>query len=205
MIESRNDSPRTAGSSSPRAFRWRIDGFDPNAIRSLGHKRFEARALERDFSRLAPIGFGSGGKEMLDRAQRRLSLDELGKSGNRRRDFAYDLIACGFARIGKNFLSNRLDLLHVETQAQQFGAQRHQSAPAHGSARHAHQPLQSYPHALSPGLRAGGDNGGKRRRLFEQFLDGLVRRLALDEIADQSDGLAGDVRAQVRGGRDAGY
>ena len=83
--------------------------------------------------------------------------------------------------------------------------ERHQPAPAHRSARHAHQALQTYAHALAAGLCARGDNGGKRRRLFEQFLDGFLGRLALDEIANQGDGLAGDVRAQVRGGRDAGY
>ncbi len=125
MIESSDDPPRTARPDRPGAFRWRIDGLDPDAIRRLGHKGFEARALERGLSGLAPIGFGSGGKEICDCAQSRLSLDKLGKPGNRRRDFAYDLIACGFARIAENFLSDRLDLLHVETQAQQFRAQRH--------------------------------------------------------------------------------
>src|SRR6202044_1921434 len=64
MIDSRDDPPRTAGSSSPRAFRWRIDGFDANAIRGLRHQRFKARALEHGFSSLAPIGFGIGGKEI---------------------------------------------------------------------------------------------------------------------------------------------
>ena len=62
MIDSRDDPPRTAGSSSPRAFRWRIDRLDANAIRGLGHQRFEARALERGFSGLAPIGFGMARK-----------------------------------------------------------------------------------------------------------------------------------------------
>src|ERR1700733_15071018 len=130
---------------------------------------------------------------------------KLGKPWNRSGDFAHHLIARIFARVGEDFLSDRLDLLHAEAQAQQFRAQRHQPAPAHRSARHTHQALQAYAHPLAPGLRARGDNGGKRRRLFEQVLDGFLGRLALDEIANQSDGLTGDVRAQVRGGRDAGY
>ena len=117
MIESRDDPPGTVSSDRPRAFRWRIDRFDANAIRGLGHQRFKARALERGFSGLAPIGFGIGGKEIRDRAQRRLSLDELGKPGNRRGDFAHHLIARSFARVGEDFLSNRLDLLHAEAQA----------------------------------------------------------------------------------------
>ena len=57
MIESRDDPPRTAGAKRPGAFRGRIDGFDPNAVRGLGHERFEACALERGFSGPAPIGF----------------------------------------------------------------------------------------------------------------------------------------------------
>ena len=40
MIESRDDPPRTAGSNRPGAFRGRIDGFDPNAIRSLRTQAF---------------------------------------------------------------------------------------------------------------------------------------------------------------------
>ena len=59
MIKARDDPPRTAGSNCSWAFRWRIDGFDPNAVRSLRHQRFEACALERGFSGSAPIGFRS--------------------------------------------------------------------------------------------------------------------------------------------------
>ena len=205
MIEARDDPPGTAGSSSPRAFRWRLDGFDAKAIRSLPRERLDACAFERGFSGSAPIGLGIGRKKACDRAQRRLSLDELGKPGNRRGDFSHNLIARLFARVGEDFLSEGLDLLHAEAESQQFRAQRHQSAPAHRSARHAHQALQASAHALSASLRARGDDGRKGWRLLEQFRDGFLRGLALDEIANQSDGLARDIRAQLRGGRDAGY
>ena len=143
MIELRDDPPRTTGSNGPGAFRRRIDGFDLNAIRGLGHERFKARALKRGFSGSAPIGLGVGGKKVRDRAQRRPPLDELGKPGNRCGDFADDLVARGFPGIGEDFLSDRLDLLHPEAQAQQFRAERHQPAPAHRPARHAHQTFQT--------------------------------------------------------------
>jgi hypothetical protein len=117
MIESRNDPPSAGGPNRPGAFRWRIDGFDPNAIRCLGYERVKARAFEGSFSGPAPIGFSVGGKKVCDHAQCRLTLDELGKSRNRCRDFAYNLITCVFARVAKNLLTDRLDLLHVEPQA----------------------------------------------------------------------------------------
>ena len=69
MVESRDDAPRPPGSDRPWAFRWRIDGFDPNAIRGLGHKRFESRSVERRLSDSTPIGFGISGKKACDRAQ----------------------------------------------------------------------------------------------------------------------------------------
>ncbi len=58
VIEARDDPPRTAGSSSPGAFRWRIDGFDAKTIRGLPRERLEACAFERGFGGSAPIGLG---------------------------------------------------------------------------------------------------------------------------------------------------
>jgi hypothetical protein len=125
MIKARDDPPRTAGPNGPRAFRWRIDGFNPRAVCSLRHEGFEAHAFERGFSGYAPIGLGIGGKKACDRSQRCVSLDELGKPRDRCGDFAHDLIARLFARVGEDFLSERLNLLHAEAQAQQFGPERH--------------------------------------------------------------------------------
>jgi hypothetical protein len=68
MIDPRNDTPRALASNSALTFRRPIDRFDPNAIRSPGEKRFNVRAAKRCFSRFAPIGLGTGGKEASDSA-----------------------------------------------------------------------------------------------------------------------------------------
>ena len=56
MIEARDDAPGPSGPDRPWAFRRRMDGFDPNAVRGFGCKRFEARAFERSFGGFTPVG-----------------------------------------------------------------------------------------------------------------------------------------------------
>ena len=51
-------------------------------------------------------------------------------------------------------------------------------------------------------MRGGGD-GVERRRLRHQGVDRLLRRLALEEVEDQGDGLARRFRRRVGGRGDA--
>ena len=51
MVKARDNAPRPVASKRPRALRRSIDGLDPDAVRGLGGKRFEARAMKGRFAR----------------------------------------------------------------------------------------------------------------------------------------------------------
>src|SRR6185437_3193751 len=128
---------------------------------------------------------------------KRLASDELRQAGDRRRDLADQFVAGLLARVGEHLAADLLHLIHRKAEIHEVAAERHQSAAAHRAGAGAHQAAQRRAEPFAAG-RGGGDDGAQRRRLIEQCVHRFLRRLAPEEVEDQRDRLARDVR------RDAG-